>query len=338
MNVENIVPMRLPPPPPRRREAHVSVLRDEVVSALAPREGGLYVDLTLGAGGHAEAVLEIEGTRVVGVDRDAGALALAAARLERFGDRARLLHGRFGDVEGILARAGITQVDGVLADVGLSSMQLDDPARGMSFRAEGPLDMRMDRSQGETALDLIDRLDDDELADLIYKYGEERRSRRVARCIKQAAGAGELHSTLDLRRAVVRAVGPARVGGVDPATRTFQALRIAVNGELDELEHLLDAAPRLLAPGGVLAVISFHSLEDRLVKHAMRDRARWRPLTKKPIVAGDAEVTDNPRARSAKLRAAARLDAEIEGEGEGEGFDAAPDSSEGWANDGEADA
>ena len=332
MNVENIVPMRLPPPPPRRRDPHVSVLRDESLSALAPREGGVYVDATLGAGGHAEAILEVPGTRVIGVDRDAGALALASARLERFGDRFTMLHGRFGEVERILASAGITEVDGLLADVGLSSMQLDDPARGMSFRAEGPLDMRMDRSSGETALDLIDRLDDDELADVIYTYGEERRSRRIARCVKQARAQGSLATTLDLRRAVVRAVGPARVGGVDPATRTFQALRIAVNGELDELEHLLAAAPRVVAPGGVLAVISFHSLEDRLVKRAVRDRSLWRPLTKKPVIATDAEVEENPRARSAKLRAAVRLgeDASI--------FDGEPESNEGWGSDQEADA
>jgi 16S rRNA (cytosine1402-N4)-methyltransferase len=310
MNVENIVPMRLPPPPPRpRREAHVTVLRDEVVQALAPREGGLYLDATLGAGGHAEAILETPGARVIGLDRDAGALALASARLERFGDRVRFLHGRFGDLPARLSSLGVAQLDGLVADVGLSSMQLDDAARGMSFRAEGPIDMRMDRSTGETALDLIDRLGDDDLADVIYKYGEERRSRRVARCIKQAREAGELHTTLDLRRAVVRAVGPARHGGVDPATRTFQAFRIAVNGELDELEQLLAAAPGLVAPGGVIAVISFHSLEDRLVKRALRDRALWRPLTKKPIVPSDAEMGDNPRSRSAKLRTAARLEA-----------------------------
>jgi 16S rRNA (cytosine1402-N4)-methyltransferase len=184
--------------------------------------------------------------------------------------------------------------------------------------------MRMDRSAGETALDLIDRLDDDDLADVIYKYGEERRSRRVARCIKQARAAGDLSTTLDLRRAVVRAVGPARHGGVDPATRTFQALRIAVNGELDELEQLLAAAPRVIAPGGVLAVISFHSLEDRLVKRALRDRAVWRPLTKKPIVPSDEEMAENPRSRSAKLRTAQRLHPEEANE------DLGADSAEGW--------
>jgi 16S rRNA (cytosine1402-N4)-methyltransferase len=287
-------------------------MRAELVRALAPKEGGLYVDATLGAGGHAEAILEVAGTSMIGLDRDAGALALASSRLERFGARARLLHGRFGEIAAHLASIGVTTVDGLYADVGLSSMQLDDPARGMSFRAEGPLDMRMDRSRGETALELIERLDDDELADVIYRYGEERRSRRVARCIKQARAAGDLETTLDLRRAVVRAVGPARHGGVDPATRTFQALRIAVNGELDEIAELLAAAPGLVAPGGVLAVISFHSLEDRLVKRALRERAVWRPLSKKPLVPTDDEMADNPRSRSAKLRAAHRTGPEDE--------------------------
>ena len=333
MNVENIVPMRLPPTTrPPRTEPHVTVLRDEVVRAIEPHEGGLYVDATLGAGGHAEAILEVPGSRLIGLDRDAGALALASARLERFGDRVRLLHGRFGAIAEHLASIGVAQVDGLVADVGLSSMQLDDAARGMSFRNEGPLDMRMDRSQGETVLDLIDRLDDDELADVIYRYGEERRSRRVARCIKQARDAGDLHTTLDLRRAVVRAVGPARHGGVDPATRTFQAFRIAVNGELDELEQLLAAAPGVVAPGGVIAVIAFHSLEDRLVKRALRERATWRPITKKPVVPTDEEMADNPRSRSAKLRAAHRLAAEDLDE------DAPRDSGEPWELDPEVEA
>jgi 16S rRNA (cytosine1402-N4)-methyltransferase len=212
--------------------------------------------------------------------------------------------GTFGDLPAILERHGLAQVDGILADVGVSSMQLDEDDRGLSFRREGPLDMRMDRSEGETALELVARLSDDDLANVIYRFGEERRSRRVARCIKQAYAAGELSTTLDLRRAIVRAVGPARVGGVDPATRTFQALRIAVNGELDELAALLGASRRALAPGGTLAVISFHSLEDRMVKREFSDRATWAPLTKKPVVASDAEQAKNPRSRSAKLRAA----------------------------------
>ncbi|WP_437869940.1 16S rRNA (cytosine(1402)-N(4))-methyltransferase RsmH [Sorangium sp. So ce363] len=308
MNVVNVVPMHLPPPPPRpRAEQHVSVLGREVLAALSPSSEGVYVDATLGAGGHTATILETPGARVIGIDRDERALAIARARLARAGDRVTYVHGEFSEIERHLAALGVPQVDGLVADIGVSSMQLDDPARGMSFRAEGPLDMRMDPSRGETALELIERLSDEELADLIYRYGEERRSRRVARCIKQAADSGELVTTLDLRRAVVRAVGPARIGGVDPATRTFQALRIAVNGELDQLEALLEAAPRIIAPGGVLAVISFHSLEDRIVKRALREPEVWEPLTKKPVTAGDDEVADNPRARSAKLRAARRV-------------------------------
>jgi 16S rRNA (cytosine1402-N4)-methyltransferase len=188
----------------------------------------------------------------------------------------------------------------------VSSPQLDDAARGMSFRHAGPIDMRMDPEQGETALDLIARLDDEHLADLIFQYGDERSSRRIARSIKKAFAAGDLATTLDLRRAVVRAVGPARVGGLDPATRTFQALRIAVNRELEQLEALLEALPDVLAQGGVAAIIAFHSLEDRLVKRSFL-REGWAPVTKKPLVPCDDECTQNSRARSAKLRAARRI-------------------------------
>jgi S-adenosyl-methyltransferase MraW len=220
------------------------------------------------------------------------------------------VHGSFGSIEELLAGLGIQQVDGLLADLGVSSMQLDEPDRGMSFRADGPLDMRMDRTQGMTALELIESETQEGLANIIYELGEERRSRRVARCIKLALEEDRLHTTLDLRRAVVRAVGPARVGGVDPATKTFQALRIKVNGELDELSSLLDAATRVVAPGGVLAVIAFHSLEDRLVKRALQDRVVWEPLWKKPLGADASETAENPRSRSAKLRAARRREAE----------------------------
>lgn len=304
MNVVNVVPM-----PMRNLDAasepigHQTVLMDEAVAALAPRPGHLYVDATLGLGGHTEALLE-RGATVLGVDRDEQALGLATERLRRFGDRFIARHGTFGDLAEILARSSITRVDGILADIGVSSIQLDQAERGLSFRREGPLDMRMDQDNGETALDLIERSSDDELANIIYRFGEERRSRRVAKCIRQAFAAGDLKTTLDLRRAIVKAVGPARVGGVDPATRTFQALRIAVNDELGELEKLLASAHDVLTDGGVLAVISFHSLEDRMVKRAFQDRERWTAQTKKPIIAGDLEQTDNPRARSAKLRAA----------------------------------
>ena len=308
-------------------QPHISVLANEVLEALAPAPGKVYADATLGAGGHTEAILRTEGTRVIGIDRDDVAVETARHRLARFGDRFIPVKARFSDIGRVLSDLGVPSVDGVLADIGVSSMQLDQASRGMSFRAEGPLDMRMDRSEGETALDLIERLDDSDLADVIYKFGEERRSRRVARCIKQALANGDLKTTLDLRKAVVRAVGPARIGGVDPSTRTFQALRIAVNHELDELEALLRDAPAVVAPSGVLAVITFHSLEDRLVKRAMRDRATWAPLTKKPIVAGDDEAEENPRARSAKLRAARRLELGAYGpDFDGDGMDGSEDT------------
>lgn len=309
MNVVNVVPMRLVDLPPMPKEHHVTVLRDETVTAIAPRSDGFYVDATLGAGGHAEALLDAAPhARLLGIDRDERAHELARARLARFGDRVVFAHGPFSMLETHLEKIGVPTIDGLIADIGLSSMQLDEADRGMSFRAEGPLDMRMDRSTGETVLELIERLDDDDLANIIYLYGEERRSRRIARCIKQAAAQSELRTTLDLRRAVVRAVGPSRVGGVDPATRTFQALRIAVNAELDELRALLEAAARIVRPGGVAAIITFHSLEDRIVKHGLRLAGVWEPLTKKPQLPTDAEIATNPRSRSAKLRAARRVE------------------------------
>lgn len=283
---------------------HDTVMKVEVVAALAPRAGGVYVDATLGRGGHTEALLEAdEGAKVIAVDRDAVAIEASRERLRRFEDRVTLVHGNFASLPARLAALGIARVDGVCADLGVSSPQLDEPSRGLSFRHKGPIDMRMDPSQGETALDLIERFSDDELADVIFRYGEERRSRRIARSIKRAFADRELETTLDLRRAIVRAVGPARVGGVDPATRTFQALRIAVNRELDELQELLDALPEVLAVGGVAAMLSFHSLEDRLVKHAFLG-AGWQKSTKKPIVPTDDERAHNPRSRSAKLRVA----------------------------------
>lgn len=305
MNVINVVPMShssLPPPP---RAPHVTVLRDEVVEALAPRPGGVYLDVTLGAGGHTEALLAGGAGHVIGFDRDEVALKLAATRLARFGERVDFVHAPFSRLERELAALGVGPVDGLVADLGVSSMQLGEASRGMSFRSEGPLDMRMDPSSGETALELIDRLDDDELTRLIGQLGEERRARRVARCIKQAREAGQLETTLDLRRSVVRAVGPARIGGIDPATRTFQALRLAVNDELGELDRLIDAAAGCLLPGGSIAIISFHSLEDRLVKRKLREHP-WQLVNKRPIVPGPGEVDDNPRARSAKLRVATK--------------------------------
>jgi 16S rRNA (cytosine1402-N4)-methyltransferase len=290
---------------------HETVMRAEVVAALAPDEARapVFVDATVGGGGHSEGLLEAyEGARVIALDRDDAALDAARERLRSFGDRVTFVKTPFGEVASVLAELGIDGVDGLCADLGVSSPQLDDAARGMSFRREGPLDMRMDPTRGETALELIERLTDDELADVIFHYGEERRSRRIARSVKRALGEGQLGTTLDLRRAIVRAVGPVRVGGVDPATRTFQALRIAVNGELEQLEELLAALPRIVRVGGRVAILDFHSLEDRLVKRAFHDRSTWEPLTKKPVMASDEESSSNPRARSAKLRSARRIE------------------------------
>jgi 16S rRNA (cytosine1402-N4)-methyltransferase len=295
---------------------HVSVMPAEIVQFLEPHSGGIYLDATAGGGGHSRAILEACPTaRVIAFDRDPAAVAAAAANLLEFGERARVVHADFADVERIVLEHGIPALDGLVADLGVSSQQLGDALRGMSFRSEGPLDMRMDPTCGETARELIERLDSDELANVIYELGEERRSRRVARCIKQALAQGELETTLDLRRAVVRAVGPRRIGGIDPATRTFQALRMAVNAELDQLRTLIAALPRLIAAGGVATILSFHSLEDRLVKRAFLDRESWQRLTPKPLLASDAEQSQNPRARSAKLRAARRADPNAEDAG-----------------------
>jgi len=290
--------------------SHATVMKAEVVAAIAPRENGVYVDATVGGGGHAEAILQAApGTRLFAIDRDPVALEAARERLASFGDRVVFIHAPFGRVAEELASRGVTKVDGLCADLGVSSPQIDEPTRGMSFRHEGPLDMRMDPTRGETALELIERSSEEELADIIFHAGDERRSRRIARSIKRAQREGDLATTLDLRRAIVRAVGPMRVGGVDPATRTFQALRIAVNDELGEIDRLLASLPGLMAPGGVASIISFHSLEDRRVKHTFADRDVWAPLTKKPLVASDAERAENPRASSAKLRSARLVNA-----------------------------
>jgi 16S rRNA (cytosine1402-N4)-methyltransferase len=296
--------------PEVKRFEHETVMRGEVVHAIAPRAGGVYVDVTLGAGGHTVALLEAEPkAKIIALDRDPNAVAAATERLVPVADRVVLVRGVFSRLREQLDDLGVGQVDGVVADLGVSSPQLEDPERGMSFRREGPIDMRMDPDGEQTALEMLGSLSDDELANVIFEYGDERRSRRIARSIKKALAAGELGTTLDLRRAIVRAVGPARVGGIDPATRTFQALRIAVNQELDELSSLLAALPGILVPGGVAAIISFHSLEDRLVKRAFLTPG-WAPMTKKPSGPSDEEYAQNPRARSAKLRAARRLEVE----------------------------
>ena len=286
--------------------AHKTVMRDEVVRFLSPKEGGRYADVTLGGGGHAEAILQAcASATVIGVDRDETAISAASARLSPFGQRVRIVRGRFSDVAALVDGP----LDGLVADVGVSSPQLDDPARGMSFRRDAsssPIDMRMDRSSGKTALELIEELSEEALADTIFELGEERRSRRIARAIKHALVEGKLATTGDLRHAVYSAVGGKQGDAIDPATRTFQALRIAVNDELGELDRLLAALPDVLVEGGIAVVISFHSLEDGRVKRAFSGDA-WLPLTKRPLVASDQELAQNPRARSAKLRAARRL-------------------------------
>ena len=289
---------------------HVSVMAAEVVAALEPRRGDIFLDATAGAGGHSEALLEAASeVRVIAFDRDPLAVTRTRERLSRFGSRAQVVHLEFAEIESWMRERSIPAVAGLVADLGLSSPQLSEAKRGMSFRLDGPIDMRMDPTRGETALDIIERSSQDELADIIYEYGGERRSRRVARCLKQALEAEKLGSTFELRKAVVRAVGPHRVGGIDPATKTFQALRIAVNRELDQLDALLEALPAIVAPGGVAAFISFHSLEDRKVKQAFLDSTRFERLSKKPLVAGSLELEENPRSRSAKLRAARLIQA-----------------------------
>jgi 16S rRNA (cytosine1402-N4)-methyltransferase len=287
---------------------HLSVLLAESLELLAVRPGGLYVDGTLGLGGHTRAILEqsAPGGRVIAFDKDVTALEHARTALAPFGERVRFVHADFREAPAVLREA---RADGILLDLGVSSPQLDAPERGFSFRAEGPLDMRMDRSSGETAADLVNRLPEEELANLIYRFGEERASRRIARRIAEARARRPFETTTELAEVVRRAAGRSRRPGLDPATRTFQALRIAVNRELEDFEETLQALAGALAPGGTLVVIAFHSLEDRPVKHTFRALAAgggFLVLTKKAGRPSAAEAAENPRARSARLRALRR--------------------------------
>jgi 16S rRNA (cytosine1402-N4)-methyltransferase len=292
---------------------HVSVLPAEVLALLSPAPGQAFVDATVGAGGHARLLAErlVPGGRLIGLDCDASMLELARPRLADL--PVTLVQAPFSRLREVLDEQGITAVDGVLADVGVCSDQLDDPQRGLSFSQPGPLDMRLDPTTGDPASALLRRLNERDLADLIWRYGEERFSRRIARRIVEARRQAPLETTEELAELVRRCVprpprsAKRRHPPIDPATRVFQALRIAVNDELEELENLLKILPACVRPGGRVAVISFHSLEDRLVKTAFRDRSLWEALTRKPVQAGEEEVRDNPRSRSAKLRAAVRL-------------------------------
>src|SRR5580704_18935995 len=305
--------------------AHVPVLVDAVLQALAPRDDAVYVDATFGGGGYSEALLGAARCRVFGIDRDPDAVARGQALAARYGGRLTLIAGPFGDMERLLDPFAAGPIAGIAFDLGVSSMQLDDPARGFSFRASGPLDMRMSRA-GATAAELIARLSERELGELIRGFGEERFAGRVARAIVAAQRRHPLQTTGELSE-VVRAAIPRREPGLDPATRTFQALRIAVNDELGELDRGLAAAERLLMPGGRLAVVSFHSLEDTRVKTFLRRRSETahgsrhlppRPggpapsftlFSRQPARPGAAEIARNPRARSARLRAAERTSA-----------------------------
>jgi 16S rRNA (cytosine1402-N4)-methyltransferase len=288
---------------------HIPVLPAEVLHWLDPKPGQIVVDCTVGGGGHSRLIGERiqPGGRVIGLDQDPAMLELARPGLA--GLPVTLVHAAFDQIAEVAQEQGITAVDGIIADLGISSDQLDNPFRGLSFQQDAPLDMRMDPTWGETAADLLRRLPERDLADLIYQFGEERFSRRIARRIVEAREHEPIETSGQLADLVRRSVHVSRKGPrIDPATRTFQALRIAVNDELGALDRLLARLPDVVKSGGRAVIISFHSLEDRRVKTAFRDSAVWQVLTKKPVTAGEDEERANPRSRSAKLRAATRRD------------------------------
>ncbi len=306
---------------------HIPVLRDEVLDFLKPKPDGVYVDATVGLGGHSLAILEnaAPSGRVIGIDADAAALAIAQTRLNAFPARHRLIHGNFAQMDTLLASHAVDAIDGILLDLGVSSLQLDTPERGFSFNHPGPLDMRMDARQSLSAMHVVNESAAETLADIFKRYGEERFARRVARRIVQARQTGKITTTAHLAEIVAAAVPSHRASRIHPATRVFQALRIYVNAELENLALGLAAALSLLKPGGCLCVIAFHSLEDRIVKRRFqmsaracicppktpvcicRHRPSLRLLTRKPVLPSAAEVHRNPRARSAKLRAARKI-------------------------------
>jgi 16S rRNA (cytosine1402-N4)-methyltransferase len=305
---------------------HLPVMLDEVVAALAPRDGGVYLDGTFGGGGYARAILEQASCTLWAIDRDPEAIERGAGLVARFPGRLHLLHGQFGDMVALLDQAGVTQLDGVVLDLGVSSFQLDDAERGFSFRHDGPLDMRMGK-HGTSAADLVNTLPESALADVLYELGEERASRRIAKAIVAARLEAPIETTGRLA-GIIRSVLPPDRSGNHPATRSFQALRIKVNDELQQIEDALAQAVRLLSPGGRLVVVAFHSLEDRIVKRFMseaagrtgapsrhdpaglmtRDAPNFRLLTARALRPGSPETDRNPRSRSARLRALERLD------------------------------
>jgi len=307
---------------------HQSVLLDESVRLLQPQAGEIFVDATLGLGGHAEAILKsAENVTVIGIDRDAQAIGYAEERLAKYGARVQIFHRNFAEIKEVLAEAKVEKANGILADLGVSSLQFDSAERGFSFRFDAPLDMRMNaESETETAAELLENLSEEEIADLIYKYGEERLSRRIARRIVWKRKIGEpIKTTKELADTVEKAIGRGPKDKIHPATRTFQALRIAVNGELEILEDFISDSTDILKTGGRLAVITFHSLEDRIVKHAFQKLAgkcfcppripvcvcgaekKVEILTRKPVVPNEMETLNNPRARSAKLRVCLKI-------------------------------
>lgn len=296
---------------PEDSPVHLPVLPTAVVEFLRSDGPATLVDCTLGLGGHAGLLLEQNrGLLLIGLDHDAANLAIAAERLAAYAERTRFVQASFADLDTVLAALGVSAVDRLLADLGVSSNQIADPTRGLSFESDGPLDMRLDSRQPTTAADLVNSLSESELSDLLYFQSQERQSRRIARRICQARRQGRINSTVLLARLVAAAVGvdpESRRSRIHPATRTFMALRMSVNGETEALGRLLALAPDVLAPRGRIAAISFHSVEDRWVKNDFRTRARegvYRVLTKKPVVADDSERAENPRSRSAKLRVA----------------------------------
>lgn len=315
-------------PENKAENLHKPVLPAETLNALKPQAGETFVDATLGLGGHARAILEVsEKIAVIGIDRDAAAIELAKERLKKFGGQIKFFHANFSEIKQVLAEAEIEKADGVLADLGVSSLQFDSAERGFSFRFDAPLDMRMDAdSDTETAAEMLERLSEFEIARIIYEYGEEKLSRSIARRIVWKRELGEaITTTKELAETVEKAVGRNKKDKIHPATRTFQALRIAVNGELEILERFIGDAVDVLKTGGRLAVITFHSLEDRIVKQTMQKLSgkcfcpprmpqcvcgasrQVEILNRKPIISGDAELEENPRARSAKLRACLKL-------------------------------